>query len=193
MSKQQFCFLSVSGVRSVVLPLVPLTFVLAVSVAPAQSTGKNPRYSHLFNCMCQVEVQENGEVDMSRNCGKNLSDCSCGFAKKMKRQLRNMDRKDMPRERQIKRMKYLYQQFGIRVLDIPDSDGSTQVLGYVIPPAILFLGLLFVGSVGWYWLADPEVSGVNDDARNSGSLSADASDDLEREIEREIEDRRRTS
>ncbi len=169
--------------------------IMAGSFTFAQ-TSKGTRYDQLFNCMCEVEVKPNGEVDMSKNCGRNLADCSCSFAKKMKSRLRKLDRQNVGKKGQIRSIKSQYEQYGSRVLAVPDpTREGTSFLGYVIPPAIIFLGLLFVGSIGWYWLADPTVS--REDGEGKGPVNTEETEgsmqNLDEQIEREVEQRRRDS
>ncbi len=150
------------------------------------SGSLNPRFEDQFNCLCQIEVNPSGEIDMSANCGKNLANCSCGFSEQMRRDLSKMDRKGLNRLEQIERMKEMYSKYKKRVLAVPDPAGAEYALGYVVPPAVLFLGLLFVGALGWYVLMDR--SG-EEGVEPEGPVS-DSGDAIEREIEQEIQKRR---
>ncbi len=96
-----------------------------------------PAHENLFNCTCDDD------------CGKNLADCSCSHSDQMRTILTEFDRKDYSRKRKLELMK---DRFGKEVLAVPMPDSTDYILGYVVPPAVVFLGLLFVGGLGWYWV-----------------------------------------
>lgn len=102
----------------------------------AQEQDQRPKYEHLFNCRCDDE------------CGFALKDCTCPFSDKMREDLREMDQQGLSQKKQIERMK---DEYGSLVLSVPEKEGSDLVLYYFFPPVILFLGLFFVGGLGWYW------------------------------------------
>ncbi len=145
-----------------------------------------PQYEHLFNCLCDMKV-EDGEVDTSGNCGKPLANCSCGFSEKMRAKLNAYDERGLGRRQQIEAFKEQYSQFKNKVLAVPDPGNSNWFLAYLVPPVIIVLALLFVGSTGWYWLENQIRSGGTNPDHPDTELDQD---EIREEIEREIEEKK---
>lgn len=143
-----------------------------------------PQYEHLFNCLCDMKV-EDGEIDTSGNCGKPLANCSCGFAKKMRKQLNGYDEQGLGRRDQIEAFKEQYGQFENKVLAVPDPGNNNWFLAYLVPPVIIMLAVLFVGGTGWYWLENRIRSEANEDDDPDSGVDQD---EIRNEIEREIEE-----
>ncbi len=174
--------------------LCALFFVQGPVSAQADSALQRPdkpQYEQLFNCLCDIEVKENGEVDDSGNCGKPLENCSCQFSEKMRTQLLTLDQRGLDRREQIEWMKEKYGNMGKRVLAVPDPANNNWFLAYLVPPAVIVIALLFVGGLGWYWLEDrirSSDSSASDRDRNP-DLNVDQ-EELAEEIEREVEEHR---
>lgn len=98
----------------------------------------DPEYESYFNCW--------GPWD---KCGRPLTSAQSGNADYLRTQLQRLDEAGLDRSEQIEFMK---KKFGDMVVGNPEYGSMDYYLVHLVPPAFLFLGLLFTGGIGYYWV-----------------------------------------